>query len=293
MPIRLDGGSESTLTSLTGPSVLSDRYETRLHDGIKGVGVQPVLARIVFFCRSLTSRSGSSAKEEAALPTGSTPRIWPLPTGEHGAWIADARTITSFKCDAVFHLATSFYIGPSHGMTSLEWETANVRLPPVDLPRRFVDRVATAELVDHEHALIDHYRHIIRLAEAHGKSASLSPFPYFRTQPEITAEGQVLTEFAWNDDAHETQTFLEGLARADDGPPQLLHDDQDQGWHVLIAATGTVTCLIEWDAEDPIPTSQGYAFEPAELARQAASALERLNVIHQRLIEAFGRDYWT
>ena len=253
----------------------------------------PVLARIVSFCRGLANRSGSSAKDKAALRTGNTPRIWPLPTGEHGAWIADARTVTSFECDAVFHIEASFYIGPSDGMASLEWETVNVRLPPVDLPRRFIDRVTTAELINHEDALIDHYRHIIRIAEAHGKSASLSPFPYFRTQPEITAEGQVLTEFSWNDDVHETRTILELLAGADHGPPQLLHDDQDQGWHVLIAATGAATCLVEWDAEDRIPTSQGYAFEPAELGSQAASALERLNVIHQRLIEAIGRDYWT
>ena len=103
----------------------------------------------------------------------------------------------------------------------------------------------------------------------------------------------MLTEFSRNDDVHETQTIFEVLTGSSNGLARLLHDDQDQGWHILIAATGAATCPIEWDAEDPPPAGGGYAFDPTELSRQAAAALERLRIIHRRLIGAFGRDYWT
>ncbi len=248
------------------------------------------LAKIASLCRSL---AGYSGRDDRAARADNTSRVFPLPTDECGAWIAQARTVAPFVCDAVFRLEPSFYVGPANGMTSLEWATANVRLPPVDLPRQFADRVATAELLGREDALVAHYRGIIAIAGAHGKAGSLRPFPYFRTQPAIIADGQVLTEFSWNDDVHETRTVLEVLAGSIDGPARLLHDDQDQGWHILIAATGPATCFIEWDAEGPPPVGEGYAFDPAELARQAAAALERLQVIHRRLIGALGRDYWT
>ncbi|WP_158928224.1 hypothetical protein [Acidisphaera sp. S103] len=178
-------------------------------------------------------------------------------------------------------------------MTSDEWQTANVRLPQPDLPRQFANQVTTAELLDHEDALIAHYRRIVETAQQHGKAASLQPFPYFRTEPAIVAGNQVLTEFAWNDDIHETRTVLEILAESGNGPPRLLHDDQDQGWRILIAATDAVTCFIEWDAEGPPPSTGGYAVEAAELARQAGAALARLRIIHARLVQALGRDHWT
>jgi hypothetical protein len=220
-------------------------------------------------------------------------RVFPVPSGEYGAWIAQAHPLPLFTCDAVFRIEPSFYIGPDNGMTSLEWETANVRLPPPDLPRQFADRVSTAELLDREDALISHYRRIVEVAEKHGKTASLQPFPYFRTEPVIIGGDAVLTAFSWNDDMHETRAVLEILAEDSRGVPQLLHDDQDQGWHILIATTDAMTFFIEWDAEGPPPATGGYAVDTAELARQAGAALERLQIIHDRLVHAFGQDYWT
>ena len=222
-----------------------------------------------------------------------TYRVLPLPSGEYGAWIAQARRLPVFTFDAVFRIESSVYIGLDNGMTALEWETANVRLPPLGLPRQFVDRVTTAEALDQEDALISHYRRIVAVVETHGKSTSLQPFPYFRTQPAIIASDEVLTEFSWNDDIHETQAVLEILIDAAGGAPRPLHDGQDQGWHILIAATDAGTCFIEWDAEGPPPIEGGYAVDAAELARQAGAAFERLRIIHDRLVRALGQDYWT
>lgn len=130
------------------------------------------------------------------MPPDNTRRVFPLPSGEYGAWIAQARRLHVFVCDAVFWIEPSFYIGPDDGMTSLEWETANVRLPPLDLPRQLADRVTTAELLGREDALISHYRRLVEVAEMHSKTASLRPFPYFRTQPAIITSDEVLTEFS-------------------------------------------------------------------------------------------------
>jgi hypothetical protein len=198
-----------------------------------------------------------------------------------------------FVCDAAFRIEPSFYIGPDNGMTQLEWETANVRLPPLDLPRQFADQVATAELVGREDALIGYYRRLVEIAERHGKAASLQPFPYLRIQPTIIANAEVLTDFSWNDDIHETQSVLEMLAESGIGPPRMVHGDEDQGWRILIAATEAEICFIEWDAEGPPPSVRGYAVDSAALAWQAGAALDRLRIIHHRLVRAFGRDYWT
>jgi hypothetical protein len=178
-------------------------------------------------------------------------------------------------------------------MSEAEWESAHVDLPPLDLPRRFNDCVTTAELQGHEDGLIGHYRTLVEIARAHGKASSLRPFPYFRTQPAIFAGDEMLTAFAWNDDMHETRAVLELLAASGSAPPRLLHDDQDQGWRILIAVTDTSTCFIEWDADGPPPATGGHAVEISELARQAEAALGRLRAVHGRLVQALGRDYWA
>lgn len=227
------------------------------------------------------------------LPPDATDQVFPLPSGDYGAWIGQARRLPVFTCDAVFGIESSVYVGPDNGMTALEWETARVRLPPLDLPRQCVDQITTAEALDREDALISHYRRIVAIAEAQGTSKLLQPFPYFRTRPAIIAGDKVLTAFSWNDHGQETQAILAMLAGADGGAPRLLHDDQDQGWHILIAATDAGTCFIEWDAEGPPPIEGGYSVDAAELARQAGAALDRLQVIHDRLVRALGQDYWT
>ncbi len=227
------------------------------------------------------------------MGAGDANRVFPLPTDEHEAWIAQARRLATSACDAVFRIEPSFYIGPDNGMTALDWETANVRLSPLELPRQFADRVTTAELLGHEEALVRYYRQIVESAAAHGKAPSLRPFPYFRIQPAIIADGHVLTEFSWTDDLHETRAVLEMLVQAAAGPPRMLHDDQDQGWHILVATTGAATCFIEWDAEGSPPAEGGYVVDSAMVARQAGAALDRLTTIHGRLVQALGRDLWA
>ena len=225
-------------------------------------------------------------------PVAVPDRVFPLPTGEEGAWIARARPVSGFACEAVFAIARSVYVGPENNIERLDWDTANVRLPPVDLPRRFVDRATTAELLGREEVLAAHYRRIVGILEAHGRAGSPGTFPYFRIQPEIVADDAPLTEFSWTDDFHETRTVLEAFVEAAEGAPRLVHWDQDQGWGVRVAVSAVATCLVEWDAEGPPPAGNGLAFDREELARQAAAALERLGIVHARLVAATGRDHW-
>jgi hypothetical protein len=227
------------------------------------------------------------------LPPDNGCRADPLPTGEERVWIDQARTIDAFICDAAFCIESSFYIGPDTGTGTADWDSVNIRLPTLDLPRQRTDRITTAELLGREDALLSHYRGIVRIAETRGKAASLKPFPCFRTQPVIIADEQVLTDFSWNDDVPDTLTILEVLVAAGESPVGLLHDDQDHEWHILIAATGAATCLIEWSEDGPPPAMGGYAFDAVTLARKSDAARERLGIIHGRLVEAMGRDYWT
>jgi hypothetical protein len=145
-----------------------------------------------------------------------------------------------------------------------------------------------------EDELADYYRRLIAIAETHNKQASLRhPFPYFRTQPVIIVGDEVLTEFLWNDDLHETRTVLEVLVVAGDSADGSLWEDQDQCWCIQIAAAGALTCFIEWNAEGPRPRTGGYMVDAASIARQAAAALDRLHIIHGRLVQALGQDYWS
>ena len=248
------------------------------------------LWQVLSFARSL---AGLPGKQEQAARAAAAHQVCPVPTGEDGAWIARARTVSSFLCDAVFGLEPSFFIGPDTGVSSVERDTANVRLPPVGLACRSAGRATTEELLGQENLLVAHYRRIIEIAGEHGKTGSLRPFPYFRIQPAISVDGRLLTSFSWTDDLHETRTVLDVFVEAAAGPARLVHADQDQGWGLFVVASGVATCLVEWDAEGPPPAEGGLAFDPAELARQASAALARLEIIHARLVRALGRDYWT
>lgn len=242
--------------------------------------------------RKLSRRIWSSRASQKEMPIDGGSRIWPLPIGEGRAWIEQAQTITPFVCDAAFSLEPDFYFGPGNDFTRLEWETSRVNLPVVTIPCQFNEYVTTAEAFDQECALIAYYCRIVEIAAAHGKSDSLKTFPYFRIKPVIIANGQVLTDFSWNDDLHETTTILQHLIDAAHGPARLVHVDEDQQWHIQIATTGASTCLIEWEEGRCPPIGRGYAFNPTEMAGQAVAALERLQTIHRRLVKALGKDYW-
>ena len=248
------------------------------------------------FARLLERFSGHFGRSKAPRDEPHVPgesSVWSMPTGAQGAWIAHAKMVRPTACDASFMLEPNFYIGPGNDFTSQQWETARIDLPVIDLPRQFTDRVTTAEALDREDTLIDYYRRIVEIATEYRKTDKLRPFPYFRTRPLLVADGEVLTEFSWNDSIDETSTILQHFADGGQGPPRLLHFDVDQGWKVQIATTGTVTYLMEWGDERYPPTLGGYACDSRELAHQATSALERLHCVHSRLAEAIGFDYWS
>ena len=231
-------------------------------------------------------------RRKPASGAAETNGLLPVAAGDQDAWIAQACVVDDFACEAVFALAPSVYVGPDNGISAADWNAARVQLPPVALFRQIATCVTTAELLGHEDKLVAHYRGVVEIARMHGKAESLRSFPYFRIKPAIIAAGHFLTEFPWTDTLHETRTILEVLAAAG-GAPGLVHADTDQGWELIIVATGAATCLIEWDAEGPPPTGRGFAFDPSRLAQQAAAALARLHVIHTRLVEAMGHDHWT
>ncbi len=209
------------------------------------------------------------------------------------AWIDRARSLTAFECEVTFGLQPGFYIGPANHITAADWQAAHVPLPPVDLPRRFADRITWTELLGQEPPLIDYYRQVVTLAERHRKRSSLQPFPYFRTKPAVIADGAVLTEFPWNDDVNETAAILTTFMEAGTGPDRLVHCDVDQGLEILVVTKAPATCWIEWDAEGPPPVGGGFAADREELARVAQAALMRMRTAHERLIKALGHDYWT
>lgn len=78
------------------------------------------------------------------------------------------------------------------------------------------------------------------------------PFPYFRTEPAIIADGAVLTDFSWSDGVDETRAVLTAFVDAGTSPDRLVYSDADQG-EILVTANPSTTCWIEWEAEGPPP----------------------------------------
>ncbi|RYY15797.1 MAG: hypothetical protein EON55_05645 [Alphaproteobacteria bacterium] len=91
------------------------------------------------------------------------------------AWIERARRLIAFECEVTPGLQPGFYIGPANDSTAADWQAAHVPLPPLDLPRRFADRITTTELLGQEAPLIDYCRQVVTLAERHCKRSSLRP----------------------------------------------------------------------------------------------------------------------
>ncbi|HEY4254475.1 MAG TPA: hypothetical protein VGM87_24955 [Roseomonas sp.] len=218
----------------------------------------------------------------------------PSPAADETAWIARARPLGTILCEAAFRIVEDVYIGPADGFTPREWAEARVPLPPPALPCRLPGRVITADLLDHEDALIAHYRRIVAIATRHGKHAALrQPFPWFAVTPVIIGHGEVRAGFPWNDDLDSATAILRALASAGQAPDGTVWDDEDQGWAIRITAMAGTIRGVEWDAEGPPPADAGWAVEAGLLARQAAAALARLDVIQGRLAHALGRDCWT
>lgn len=164
--------------------------------------------------------------------------------------MAHARHVEMFLCDAVFRVEHSFYIGAANGVTPLDWEAASIRPTPPAMPRELENQVTTAELRVREDEPAEYHRRLITVARTHGKAASLRhPPAYFRTQPTIISNGAALTSFSWNDNLRATASVLEVSAGSARGAADLILDDQDQGWRILIATAGTLTCFVDWDAE--------------------------------------------
>ncbi|SHK07176.1 hypothetical protein SAMN02745194_04109 [Roseomonas rosea] len=209
--------------------------------------------------------------------------------------MAAARPAARFLCDAFFRIPEDVYVGPDHAITQEDWRGLRVPVPAPNLPLRMPGKVATTDLLGREEGLAEHGARLLEVAGAHGKAASMTrPSPYFTVAPAILGPDGLLATWPWSDTLPEAVLALEALAAADRAAPgTILWDDEDQGWHLRIIGAGASACLVEWDAEGPPPAEDAWRVDAAELAGQAASALERLRTVHARLVKRLGRDLWS
>ncbi|PCE22741.1 hypothetical protein BWP39_23970 [Paraburkholderia acidicola] len=210
-------------------------------------------------------------------------------------WIPTATHVRDFSCDAVFLINDGHSIGTGGDLSDEERERLSEPLRELGLPQLARTHLPTRDLLDRETHLARYYEQLIAIAGARGSTQEMQSggFPYFAVKPAFVSAGQDLTNFLWIDWVAETAEVLKALADFDQGAPREVWDDLDQGWAVRIVSRGPMTYVIEWNWEDDEAVLAGYAFATDELARQAAAAHERLSIIHRRLIELLGHDYWT
>lgn len=210
-------------------------------------------------------------------------------------WIPAATHVRDFSCDAVFLINDGRSIGAGGELSDEEQERLSEPLRELGVPSLVRTHLATRDLLNRETHLARYYEQLIAIAGARGSAQEMQSggFPYFAVKPTFVSAGQDLTSFLWIDWVAETAEVLTALADFTGTAPREVWDDLDQGWAVRIVSRGPMTYVIEWDWEDDEDVLTGYAFATDELARQAAAALERLSIIHRRLIELLGHDYWT
>ncbi|MCX4161245.1 MULTISPECIES: hypothetical protein [Paraburkholderia] len=210
-------------------------------------------------------------------------------------WIAAATHVRDFSCDAVFLIDDGRFIVSGGDLSSDERERLTEPLREFGLASPAHTHLSTGDLLGRESHLARYYEQLIAIASAHGKAQEVQTggFPHFAVKPAFIAAGQDLTSFVWIDWIAETVEALEALAASRDLVQREVWDYLDQGWAVRIVSRGEMTYLLEWNWEDDEDKLAGYGFATDELARQAAAALERLSIIHRRLIELMGHDYWT
>lgn len=206
------------------------------------------------------------------------------------AWMAWARPLGPFLCDAAFRIADSLYVGPDHGIGPDDWERLRVPLDPPDLPCRVPPLAATADLPGYEPALIAHYERLVAAAQRHGKPAALAhPFPYFSVTPLLLEADRPVVAFPWTDDVPQTRAILTALAGA--GADGLVWDEIDQGWFMRVVARDGTLFVAEGDPDEGPDVV--LRVEARAVADQATAALARLRTLHAHLTRAFGRDLWS
>jgi hypothetical protein len=202
-----------------------------------------------------------------------------IPNLDDRVWLPAARPIEDFICDVSFRVDGK--------LTTLRDADANGRreslvlaeVAPPGLPQCVPSGIITAEIVGHTEELIAYYRRLITAAKDAGLTDQLRhPLPHFAVKPVVTA-GAELTEFAWYDTVSEASAVLRAIATCplDASEPQEILDDLEQGWRGRMAVWCGRIGLVEWNWEQTaLPPTPGYSFDAAELASQAAAALQRL-----------------
>lgn len=210
--------------------------------------------------------------------------------GSDEAWMARARPLGPFLCDAAFRIADSLYVGPDDDIGPDEWERLRVPLDPPDLPFRVPRLAAAIDLPGREAALIAYYERLVAAARQHDKPAALaSPFPYFSVTPLLMEADRPVVAFPWTDDVPQTTAILTALAGT--GADGVIWDEIDQGWFIRILIRDGTLFIAEGDPDEGpdvvVRADAGAA------AAQAAAALARLRALHAQLIRVIGRDLWS
>lgn len=121
------------------------------------------------------------------------------------------------------------------------------------------------------------------------------PIHHFRGQP-VTAAGTAVANFPCYDTFEEVIQTLGLIAASslDASEPHLILDDLGQCWRIRIASRQGRVGLIEWNWDATVePDTSRFSFGAAEHACQAREATQRLHIIHNEPLNAFGCNYWA
>jgi hypothetical protein len=219
-----------------------------------------------------------------------------IPNLDDRVWLPAARPVADFVCDVSFRIDGKLTSLRDADTSSRRESLVLAEVAPPELPRRGPSGIITADIVAHTEELVAYYRRLIAAAEEAGLTDQVQrPFLHFAVKPVIIADTE-LTEFAWYDSVGEASTVLRAIATCplNASEPEEFFDDLDQGWRGRLAVWREQIGLVEWNWEQTaLSPTPGYSFDAAQLAKQADAALERLDVIHRELVQAFGRDYWN
>jgi hypothetical protein len=202
---------------------------------------------------------------------------------EDRVWLERSSYVPDGEVEVLFLLSKTFYGGD---LKQYRPDAENVTPLPGFSDEAAAHEVPTAKALGREQDVLHHYRSLLRLAEANGRSfKDIQPHFWQRL---VIGGSEGVVRFSWYDTWEEMKGVIDWLATANSGDDWY---DVDQGWELHIVRQGARFHFREGSGEGEEFCNLAVGVEAIQ------SSIAQLKLRFYRIIEVLseelGADLWT
>ena len=206
-------------------------------------------------------------------------------------WMDTTREAPEFRLDVGFYCPD--YARVQFSRNDGDREESGIATSPFSLVNGFV---LSSEAQGREDELSAYYRRLLERGSPFSSDVRVRQFQCLDVDLFVTFKDEhPLRIEQFGAAALGCKELLSQLANRQE-PAGELYDNLDQGWALRILLSAEEVFSLEWDWEGPEDWkthARALRFDRRRLAEQAEAALSRLLVVHRRLVESMGEDYWN